>query len=107
MLALTAPLSLPLSRASVEVPVPLETCWVMWDDRERIPQWMPWIKSVKVGAREPIEPSSSAALATASSCYAANLQPTSTRLLHPVVPSCAVYTGATRRAYPRSFGIHT
>lgn len=36
-------------RASVEVPVALETCWVMWEDRERIPQWMPWIKSVKVG----------------------------------------------------------
>jgi uncharacterized membrane protein len=32
----------------VEVPVPLEVCWTLWDDRERIPQWMPWIKSVKV-----------------------------------------------------------
>jgi hypothetical protein len=26
--------------------VPLEVCWVLWEDRERIPQWMPWIKSV-------------------------------------------------------------
>lgn len=34
--------------AEVEVPVPLEVCWTLWDDRERIPQWMPWIKSVKV-----------------------------------------------------------
>jgi uncharacterized membrane protein len=32
------------SRAEIEVPVPLDTCWVLWDDRERIPQWMPWIK---------------------------------------------------------------
>lgn len=36
------------NRAEVEVPVPLEVCWALWDDRERIPQWMPWIKSVKV-----------------------------------------------------------
>eukprot|EP00195_Chlamydomonas_chlamydogama_P011211 CAMPEP_0202894280 /NCGR_PEP_ID=MMETSP1392-20130828/3715_1 /ASSEMBLY_ACC=CAM_ASM_000868 /TAXON_ID=225041 /ORGANISM="Chlamydomonas chlamydogama, Strain SAG 11-48b" /LENGTH=181 /DNA_ID=CAMNT_0049578927 /DNA_START=292 /DNA_END=837 /DNA_ORIENTATION=- len=36
------------NRASIDVPVPLETCWVLWEDRERIPQWMPWIKSVKV-----------------------------------------------------------
>lgn len=35
-------------RAEVEVPVALEVCWALWDDRERIPQWMPWIKSVKV-----------------------------------------------------------
>lgn len=35
-------------RASVEVAAPLETCWALWDDRERIPEWMPWIKSVKV-----------------------------------------------------------
>jgi len=33
-------------RAAIEVPVPLEICWVLWEDRERIPQWMPWIKSV-------------------------------------------------------------
>jgi hypothetical protein len=33
-------------RAAIEVPVPLEVCWVLWEDRERIPQWMPWIKSV-------------------------------------------------------------
>ncbi|KAI8462814.1 MAG: hypothetical protein J3K34DRAFT_372972 [Monoraphidium minutum] len=36
------------NRAAAEVPVPLEVCWALWDDRERIPQWMPWIKSVKV-----------------------------------------------------------
>lgn len=38
----------PVERAEIEVPVPLEVCWTLWDDRERIPQWMPWIKSVKV-----------------------------------------------------------
>lgn len=32
----------------VEVPVKLETCWELWSDREKIPNWMPWIKSVKV-----------------------------------------------------------
>eukprot|EP00775_Hariotina_reticulata_P002059 gene2059-2379_t len=36
------------NRAEIEVPVPLEICWALWDDRERIPQWMPWIKSVTV-----------------------------------------------------------
>lgn len=35
-------------RASIEVPVALELAWALWDDRERIPKWMPWIKSVKV-----------------------------------------------------------
>jgi uncharacterized membrane protein len=33
--------------------VPLEVCWALWDDRERIPQWMPWIKSVKVLQEDP------------------------------------------------------
>jgi hypothetical protein len=41
------------ARAEVEVPVPLEVCWALWDDRERIPQWMPWIKSVKVLEEDP------------------------------------------------------
>lgn len=41
------------NRAEVEVPVPLEVCWALWDDRERIPQWMPWIKSVKVLQEDP------------------------------------------------------
>ena len=35
------------------MPVPLEVCWALWDDRERIPQWMPWIKSVKVLEDDP------------------------------------------------------
>lgn len=38
-------------RASIEVPVALELAWALWDDRERIPKWMPWIKSVKVRTR--------------------------------------------------------
>lgn len=36
------------NQAEVEVLAPLGTCWALWEDRERIPQWMPWIKSVKV-----------------------------------------------------------
>jgi uncharacterized membrane protein len=34
--------------AQADVPVSLEEAWVLWDDRERIPQWMPWITSVRV-----------------------------------------------------------
>lgn len=34
--------------AEEEVQVPLERCYDMWEDRERIPQWMPWITTVKV-----------------------------------------------------------
>ncbi|PNW73034.1 hypothetical protein CHLRE_14g616250v5 [Chlamydomonas reinhardtii] len=41
------------NKASVEVAAPLETCWALWDDRERIPEWMPWIKSVKVLDNDP------------------------------------------------------
>eukprot|EP00879_Flechtneria_rotunda_P029717 GHRR01032160.1.p2 GENE.GHRR01032160.1~~GHRR01032160.1.p2 ORF type:complete len:168 (+),score=34.28 GHRR01032160.1:292-795(+) len=41
------------NRASLEVPVPLEICWFLWEDRERIPQWMPWIKSVHVQKDQP------------------------------------------------------
>eukprot|EP00877_Chromochloris_zofingiensis_P005433 jgi/Chrzof1/14891/Cz09g19220.t1 len=41
------------NRAEVEVPVPLEVCWSLWEDRERIPLWMPWIKSVAVEQSDP------------------------------------------------------
>eukprot|EP00878_Enallax_costatus_P029280 GHUV01031730.1.p1 GENE.GHUV01031730.1~~GHUV01031730.1.p1 ORF type:complete len:220 (+),score=26.49 GHUV01031730.1:327-986(+) len=41
------------NRAEIEVPVPLEVCWSLWEDRERIPQWMPWIKSVAVQKDNP------------------------------------------------------
>ena len=34
--------------AEQDVKLPIERCYEMWEDRERIPQWMPWIKSVKV-----------------------------------------------------------
>ncbi|KAF5835992.1 hypothetical protein DUNSADRAFT_6608 [Dunaliella salina] len=37
------------NKASVDVPAPLETCWAMWENNERIPEWMPWIKSVQFG----------------------------------------------------------
>ena len=36
-------------RARVEVGVPLDTAWRLWEDREQIPRFMPWIASVKVG----------------------------------------------------------
>lgn len=34
--------------AEVEVAAPLQQCWELWEDQERIPNWMPWISSVKV-----------------------------------------------------------
>ena len=33
--------------AVVDVEVPLEEAWALWEDRELIPNWMPWITSVK------------------------------------------------------------
>ena len=36
--------------AEQEVDVPLERVYPMWEDRTRIPQWMPWISSVQVRA---------------------------------------------------------
>ena len=36
--------------AQTDVAAPLEQCFRMWENRERIPQWMPWIQSVKAGA---------------------------------------------------------
>jgi uncharacterized membrane protein len=42
-----------LRRADIEVAVPLEVCWSLWEDRERIPLWMPWIKSVTVQQDNP------------------------------------------------------
>ncbi|WIA22689.1 hypothetical protein OEZ86_009655 [Tetradesmus obliquus] len=41
------------NRADVEVAVPLEVCWTLWEDRQRIPLWMPWIKSVTVQQDNP------------------------------------------------------
>jgi len=37
--------------AEADVAAPVERCYAMWEDRERIPQWMPWIRTVKVGRR--------------------------------------------------------
>ncbi|KAK9814228.1 hypothetical protein WJX72_002582 [[Myrmecia] bisecta] len=39
--------------AQTDVNVPLEEAWKLWEDRERIPQWMPWITSVKVQPDDP------------------------------------------------------
>mmetsp|Transcript_21081 Transcript_21081/g.51579 ORF Transcript_21081/g.51579 Transcript_21081/m.51579 type:complete len:243 (-) Transcript_21081:157-885(-) len=36
------------SKASVQVPLPVEECWGMWLRREAIPQWMPWVSSVEI-----------------------------------------------------------
>ncbi|KAG2490658.1 hypothetical protein HYH03_011046 [Edaphochlamys debaryana] len=41
------------NKASIDVDVPLEPCWALWEDREKIPTWMPWIKSVKVLDNDP------------------------------------------------------
>ena len=35
--------------AQADVSVPVEQCYRLWEDRELIPNWMPWITSVKVG----------------------------------------------------------
>ena len=39
--------------AEVEVAAPLDACWDMWEDRTRIPSWMPWIKAVTIQADDP------------------------------------------------------
>ncbi|EIE22975.1 hypothetical protein COCSUDRAFT_29043 [Coccomyxa subellipsoidea C-169] len=39
--------------AEQEVAIPVEKAFEMWEDRERIPQWMPWITSVTVLPEDP------------------------------------------------------
>jgi uncharacterized membrane protein len=39
--------------AQIDCDVPLEEAFALWEDRERIPNWMPWITSVKVPAADP------------------------------------------------------
>lgn len=39
--------------AETEVQVPLELAWDLWEDRESIPNFMPWIKSVTVQPDDP------------------------------------------------------
>jgi uncharacterized membrane protein len=41
------------NRAEAEVAVPLELAWAMWEDRARIPTWMPWIRRVEVLPEDP------------------------------------------------------
>lgn len=41
------------SSAQIDVPVPLEHAWSLWEDRTRIPTWMPWITSVEVLEEDP------------------------------------------------------
>ena len=37
----------------VEVPVPIQTVWDLWSDLEKMPNWMQWIKSVKISEQDP------------------------------------------------------
>lgn len=39
--------------ADTVVAVPVETAYALWEDRERISDWMPWITSVKVQQDDP------------------------------------------------------
>ncbi|KAL4450056.1 hypothetical protein ABPG77_010725 [Micractinium sp. CCAP 211/92] len=39
--------------AQIDCDVPLEEAFALWEDRERIPQWMPWITSVVVQQDDP------------------------------------------------------
>lgn len=39
--------------ASVDVDVPVEEAWALWDDRTLIPNWMPWVDSVKIEEDNP------------------------------------------------------
>jgi uncharacterized membrane protein len=41
------------NRAEADVAVPLELAWAMWEDRARIPTWMPWIRRVEVLPDDP------------------------------------------------------
>jgi len=52
-----------LRSAETAVNIPIESAWDMWEDRERIPNWMPWIKSVKVSFGRCTCPHTSARLA--------------------------------------------
>jgi hypothetical protein len=36
------------SSVQVEADVPLSEAWELWNDRENVTRWMPWIASVKV-----------------------------------------------------------
>jgi uncharacterized membrane protein len=38
--------------ASVQTEVPLKICWQLWQDRTRIPNWMPWIASVSYDEKD-------------------------------------------------------
>ena len=39
---------LPAYSAGTNVDVPVAIAFALWEDRERICDWMPWIRSVKV-----------------------------------------------------------
>ncbi|BBN07131.1 protein MpPKC7 [Marchantia polymorpha subsp. ruderalis] len=39
--------------AMVETDVPIEVAWALWNDREGVNRWMPWIDSVKIQEDQP------------------------------------------------------
>lgn len=39
--------------AFLNVPVSIVDCWALWQDRELMPKWMPWITSVKLLEEDP------------------------------------------------------
>lgn len=40
-------------KASIDVPVPIDHVWKLWDNRTEIPKWMPWIHAVEVQDSDP------------------------------------------------------
>jgi len=41
------------NNASIDVDVPVEEAWALWDDRSLIPTWMPWVDSVQIEDDDP------------------------------------------------------
>jgi uncharacterized membrane protein len=37
----------------VEVPTPVDHVWSLWEDLERLPQWMKWLESVQIDPTNP------------------------------------------------------
>jgi uncharacterized membrane protein len=39
--------------AGVTVNTPIEAAWDLWEEKERIPNWMPWISDIRVLEEDP------------------------------------------------------
>jgi len=88
--------------AKVEVDIPLPIAWDLWDDMEKIPLWMPWIRSVNVIEEEP-KRKSQWLLSTNQfgrdwefSWVATNLTPVKYQKIHWTASEGLVNTGAVR-----------